>query len=216
MVLPPQEQITSVSSVIVVNAAKEGAPVGRFLRVLGQRTKPAMMAVVQGQARFSIHGERKALVVGAVVCTLAVKTAGVCAATLAVAGMEQVAPVGAPVHVKEAVPLKPAPPIISEYVAFAPAATVAAGEPPGAIPKPSPAPAPVPDKVTVCGLPDALSAIVSTPVRAPVTVGVKVTLIWQLVAGDRYPQRFDSLKSPVVLMREMARAALPVLVKVTT
>ena len=42
---------------------------------------------------------------------------------------------------------------------------------------------PVPESVTVRGLPGALSVIVIVPVRPPPAVGVKVTLIWQLVAG---------------------------------
>ena len=44
---------------------------------------------------------------------------------------------------------------------------------------------PVPESVTVRGLPGALSVIVIVPVRAPPAVGVKVTLIWQLVAGAK-------------------------------
>jgi len=47
---------------------------------------------------------------------------------------------------------------------------------------------PVPVNGTVCGLPPALSVIVSVPARAPSTVGVNVTLIVQVfdpaVAGN--------------------------------
>jgi hypothetical protein len=39
---------------------------------------------------------------------------------------------------------------------------------------------PVPDKATFCGLPTALSEILSAAERAPVAVGVKVTLTVQL------------------------------------
>jgi len=42
---------------------------------------------------------------------------------------------------------------------------------------------PVPVKLTVCGLPRALSLTVRAAVRAPVAVGVNVTLIVQLPAG---------------------------------
>jgi hypothetical protein len=38
-------------------------------------------------------------------------------------------------------------------------------------------PVPVPDRVIVCGLPGALSVIITAELRAPVVVGVKVTLI---------------------------------------
>lgn len=40
--------------------------------------------------------------------------------------------------------------------------------------------APVPVRLTACGLPEALLAILNVPVRVPVVVGVKVTLIGQL------------------------------------
>jgi len=39
---------------------------------------------------------------------------------------------------------------------------------------------PVPDSETVCGLPEALSVIVTVPLLAPAMVGEKVTLIEQL------------------------------------
>jgi hypothetical protein len=39
---------------------------------------------------------------------------------------------------------------------------------------------PVPVRLTVCGLPLALSVMVRVPLRTPVAVGVKVTLIVQL------------------------------------
>jgi hypothetical protein len=42
---------------------------------------------------------------------------------------------------------------------------------------------PVPNRVTLCGLPAALSVIVTAAFRAPTAVGVKVTLIVQLAFG---------------------------------
>ena len=49
--------------------------------------------------------------------------------------------------------------------------------------------APVPVRLTVCGLPGALSVIVTVPVRVPVAVGVKVTLMVQLaLAAKEVPQ----------------------------
>jgi len=41
------------------------------------------------------------------------------------------------------------------------------------------APVPVPFRLTVCGLPVALSVKLTAPVRVPVAVGVKVTLTVQ-------------------------------------
>lgn len=48
---------------------------------------------------------------------------------------------------------------------------------------------PVPVRLTVCGLAPALSVMVSAPVRVPVAVGVKVTLIMQFApAATLAPQ----------------------------
>src|SRR5438094_551825 len=44
---------------------------------------------------------------------------------------------------------------------------------------------PVPLRLTVCGLPAALSVIVSVALRVPVAVGVKVTLTVQLRSEER-------------------------------
>ena len=49
--------------------------------------------------------------------------------------------------------------------------------------------APVPVRLTVWELPDALSVIVTIPVRVPVAVGVKVTLMVQFaLAAKELPQ----------------------------
>ena len=67
----------------------------------------------------------------------------------------------------------------------------------------------------MCGLPGALLVMVSVPVRAPVAVGLKLTFSVQKPATPRpLPQLFVTEKSPVVAMLLMARAAVPVLVKV--
>ena len=51
------------------------------------------------------------------------------------------------------------------------------------------APVPVPVKLTVCGLPAALSAMLTVAVRFPGAVGVNVTLIVQLaLAATEVPQ----------------------------
>lgn len=76
---------------------------------------------------------------------------------------------------------------------------------------------PVPAKETVCGLPVALSVMVIVPVRAPATVGVKITEIVHVLAGATdAPQVFVWLKSPVGAMLAVVSAAEPVLVSVTT
>ena len=44
----------------------------------------------------------------------------------------------------------------------------------------APVPAPVPERLTVCGLPLALSVMLTEAVRLPLAAGVKVTLMVQL------------------------------------
>jgi len=125
----------------------------------------------------------------AVVVIVALKVDGADALSGIVVGIAQVAPVGAPVHVREAVPETPAPPMDSGYVAVWPAVTVAEVEPPGAAPspilvepepdpdpEPEPAPVPVPLNATICGPFVAASVIVSDPLAAPAVTGEKVTL----------------------------------------
>src|SRR6266571_268662 len=49
----------------------------------------------------------------------------------------------------------------------------------------TPGAVPVPLKLAVCGLPAALSATLRVPLRAPVAVGVNVTLMAQLALAAR-------------------------------
>ena len=52
-------------------------------------------------------------------------------------------------------------------------------------------PVPLPERLMTCGLPLALSVMVTAPVRVPVAVGVKVTLIVQLFpVATPVPQLF--------------------------
>ena len=75
---------------------------------------------------------------------------------------------------------------------------------------------PVPLRLTVCGLLLALSVSLSVPVRFPVAVGVKVTLIVQLApAATEPPQVLVSEKSPLVVIVRGVRAPAPVLVSVS-
>ena len=79
--------------------------------------------------------------------------------------------------------------------------------------------APVPERLTLCGLPVALSVRVTAAVRVPAAVGLKVTLIVQLApAATLDPQLLLSAKSlalaPETAMLVTLRAALPELVRV--
>jgi hypothetical protein len=79
---------------------------------------------------------------------------------------------------------------------------------------------PVPERLTVCGLAPALSAMVKEAVRLPPAVGVNVTLMVQLPpAATELPQVLLCSKSlafvPVIAMLEIFSEALPVLERVT-
>src|SRR5712691_12342229 len=82
---------------------------------------------------------------------------------------------------------------------------------------------PVPVNGTVCGLPAALSVIVSVPVRAPTAVGANVTLIVQFapaarvagLIGQATTPVLDSAKSPEAAIELIVTALAPVLVRVT-
>jgi hypothetical protein len=75
--------------------------------------------------------------------------------------------------------------------------------------------------VKECGLPAALSVMVTAAEREPAAVGVNVTLMVQLplLAATELPQLFNCVKSPmfapVTLIPVMFSAAVPVLVSVT-
>ena len=75
---------------------------------------------------------------------------------------------------------------------------------------------PVPVRLTVCGLVAALSLTVSVPVRVPPAFGVKVTLIEQVdPAASILPQLLLWPKSPLVVMPEISRGAVPGLLRET-
>jgi hypothetical protein len=79
---------------------------------------------------------------------------------------------------------------------------------------------PVPLRFTVWGLPAALSAMLSTAVRAPRAAGVKVTVIVQLPpAATELPHVLVTAKSPgfapVAPILVIVKLAFPVLVRVT-
>lgn len=69
---------------------------------------------------------------------------------------------------------------------------------------------PVPVRLTVCGLPAALSVIDNVPIRVPLCAGLKVTLMVQLVSAARLePQVFVWLKSPLASILVILSAILP-------
>jgi hypothetical protein len=74
---------------------------------------------------------------------------------------------------------------------------------------------PVPVRLRVWGVLEALSLIVTVPVRLPVAVGLKVTLMVQLPpAATELPQLSVSAKSPLTAMLVMAKLMVPALVRV--
>src|SRR5437016_9496166 len=79
---------------------------------------------------------------------------------------------------------------------------------------------PAPERLAVCGLPLALSVTVKDAERAPVAVGVNVTLMVQLeLAASELPQLFVCAKSPLLVpvtaMLEILNAVPPEFVSVT-
>lgn len=79
---------------------------------------------------------------------------------------------------------------------------------------------PVPFRLTVCGLPAALSLMATAALRVLMVEGVKDTVTLQVAAGAREaPQLLLWLKSPafvpVTAMLEMVSAMLPLFVRVT-
>jgi hypothetical protein len=74
---------------------------------------------------------------------------------------------------------------------------------------------PFPLKETTCGLPEALSLMVTVPVRVPIVVGVKLTVIAQLaLTASDVPQVLVWAKSPLATMLVIVSVAVPVLVSV--
>src|SRR5205807_1153928 len=88
---------------------------------------------------------------------------------------------------------------------------------------PTTGPVPFPLSIMICGLPPALSATDSVPVRAPEAVGVKVTLIVQFppaakvagLAGQALAPVLVAAKSPEAANELIVKAAAPVFVSVT-
>ena len=78
---------------------------------------------------------------------------------------------------------------------------------------------PVPERLAVCGLPLALSVMLTEAVRLPLATGVKVTLMVQLAAAaTELPHVLVWAKSlalvPVRATLVMLKAVLPVLLRV--
>ena len=74
----------------------------------------------------------------------------------------------------------------------------------------------VPVRLTVCGLPPALSLMVKVPVRVPLALGAKVTFNVQVdPAATPFPQLSVSAKSPLAEMPMICKGAVPLLERVT-
>jgi len=134
---------------------------------------------------------------------------------------EQFANAGNPLQVSDTDPVKLLVELIVMVdVAAPPAETVAA---PGEAEIVKSGDPKFPSRGTVCGLPAALSLIVSVPLRVPATVGVKVTLKAQLAPGasaaGSVPQVFVWAKSPpfvpAIVIPVMVKAPSPLFVSVT-
>ncbi len=75
---------------------------------------------------------------------------------------------------------------------------------------------PVPVRGTVCGEPEASSVMVMAPVRTPVAVGVKVTVMVHVPKDATVaPHVVVREKSPDATIEAMCKVMLPVLVSVT-
>ncbi len=75
---------------------------------------------------------------------------------------------------------------------------------------------PEPARPTACGVPLALSETRSWPVKVPVMVGLKVTLMLQGAPAARDdPQLLEAAKLLLAATPEILSAVLPVLVSVT-
>src|SRR5207237_516261 len=134
----------------------------------------------------------------------------------------QVAPVSAPAHARETADLSPPVGVmVTVNMRVFPAFTF--WVPAGPVNAKSGAAVPFPLSASVCGLPPALSATDSVPVRAPEAVGVKVTLMEQLapaakvagLVGQAFAPVLVAAKSPEAAKELIVKAAVPVLVNVT-
>ena len=106
------------------------------MRLPGRTTTIPSSEKIHNPATGEKAGRRSAPTVRKVVGTLTLKVAGTVALNGSLAGTEQLAPVGEPVQLSDAVPLSPAPPIDSVYLAVCPATTVAELESPEGTPRP--------------------------------------------------------------------------------
>jgi hypothetical protein len=151
---------------------------------------------------------------GSIIAVVVTVTCAVCAVTpsAAVTGVTtvQVVPLGAPVQVSATAWLNP-PCGVMVTLKFSGAAAVTVSVA-GAVTVKS---HPVPVSGTVCGLPPALSVIVSVPVRAPSAVGANVTLIVQVfdpaVAGN-VAGLIGQAPAPVLVAAKSPEAAIVLIV----
>jgi hypothetical protein len=182
------------------------------------RIKPSINTPLGAGKRGGTAGrgrERGELTEAAVVLTVTVTLVAQLPKVAGFGETVQLASAGSPVHVKVTIPaIPPWPPILKVYVADRPGETVAEVEAPegGANEKSSP----VPFKATLCGLPTALSDMLSAPVRLPDALGWKVTEIMHFAPALTLPAHvFVWEKSPVAVIPEMVNEELPVLLRLS-
>src|SRR5437763_48196 len=124
----------------------------------------------------------------------------------------QVAPVSAPAHARATADLSPPVGVmVTVNMRVFPAFTFCVPAGPGNAK--SGAAVPFPLSATVCGLPPALSATDSVPVRAPEAVGVKVTLIVQLASAAKVAGLVGQAFAPVLVAAHVPKAANEVMGK---
>ena len=158
---------------------------------------------------------RGVLCEGAVVVTVTVILLAELPAVSGFGKTVQVESAGAPVQVKVIAPVSPPSPLEDNVnTAGSPGETVLESDEPLDIVKVKSSPVPL--NVTVCGLFPVLSAMIRLPVLVPPAVGLKVTEMLQVApALTLVPQVLVWEKSPLAVMLEMVKEALPVLVRVT-
>jgi len=109
---PPHEHSSTIG--IIRSRKEERRRTGRRgMRIVGRMTQPIINIAHSPSERVK-SGTRSAAIIVDVVVTLTAKFEGIVALRFALAGTEQLAPCGAPVQLRRAVPLIPTAPIDSE------------------------------------------------------------------------------------------------------
>jgi hypothetical protein len=219
--LPPPHPASASKSTIAVTIPNRM----RICCVLGKRNSSSIASRTGTTCRIETGGVG-ILVGGAISAVVVSDTCAVCAvvpvAVTDVGVTVQVERFGAPAQSNATVPVNPfmgvmvtlklsVPPAVTFCVVVGPVSPKSGGF------------VPVPVSVTVCGLPAALSVMVKVPARAPVAVGVNVTLITQFapaasvagLIGQAVAPVLVCAKSPDAAKEMIVRGPVPVFVSVT-